>query len=123
MSAPLNITELGFDTWLELYDWLRLQNLHTEEKVVLTWPAAASDMHGPEPGGNSEEEDELEGKADLTIHLNTIRAHAFTELYEKLPTRDVLAVIKDLIHGPGTSTKTEIDVAVKFFDNLPTREI
>lgn len=121
MSEKVNIIELGFDRWLDLYTWLREQGLHNEQKVTLTWPSEPLEGNGdaPDPGELMEA---IEAKPDVTLAVNLIKAKAFEEIYDQLPTNDALSVIQEMIKAP-KSGAGDVQAVQNFLSNLPTRAI
>jgi len=117
MSHPLNINDLGFGSWFEFFEWLKTQDLDQEQRVTLTWPAEPGDPAVEENAGEQEPE-----RPDLTLHVSTVRSHAFNEIFPKLPTKAAIDVVMDLIWAPEKS-QGDMNTIEAFLKNLPTRSI
>lgn len=113
---PIEIQDLGFASWLELYEWLKEQALQDQAKITLTWPkpppspiADALDLPLPD-----------EERPDVTLAVNTIRAKAFQELYDSLPTKKSLDVVEAIIFAE-EKVQMDVETIQTFLKNLPTR--
>ena len=106
MSDKLTIEQTGFETWLELWNWVKEQGLQDQQKVTLTWDDVLL-------------EEEEEKPADLTVPVILIKWKAFDEIEGKLPKKPTLEVIKDLIWAE-EKTQTDMDTINNFLDKIPT---
>lgn len=115
-NKPIQIEELGFASWFELYEWCAEQGLEDEPKVTLTWPkhppdVAVDDVDAPVPD---------EERPDVTLALNTIRANAFREVYPQLLNSATKEVFYAMLKLPGMSRR-EADAIRVAIANLPTK--
>lgn len=100
-----DIDELGYNTWLELYESLIDQGLQDEQKVVLSWKG-------------TNEPDRL----DATVYIQQIRAAAFIEIYDKLPLKGTIEVMNDLLDNANEAVVNKFTSPVQeFLTKLPTR--
>jgi hypothetical protein len=97
------IQNLGFNSWLELYEWCRENGVHMEPTVTLTWP----------------EEDGMQ-RPDVKLTLMQIRSNAFEELYLALPAANTRDVIKDLLDAEDLKPE-ELRRVQNFITNLIAR--
>lgn len=110
-----HIHELGFDTWLELYEYLESQNLQLETRICLFWP--------PEEEVVIEEISDMKKlKEQKEIYLETdfIRAQAFRELWISTPLKknvETLIFKLNQIHDRVLIRQE----AAKFLNQLKTR--
>jgi hypothetical protein len=107
MSDKVTIEQTGFDTWMELWKWIKEQGLENEQKVTLTWDDVLL-------------EEEEEKPADLTVPVILVKWKAFDELQERLPSKAAVHVIIDLIHTD-EKVQEDLDTINNFLNNLPTK--
>jgi hypothetical protein len=98
------IQNLGFNSWLELYEWCRENGVHMEPTVTLTWP----------------EEDGIK-RPEVKLTLMQIRSSAFEELYLALPAEKARDVVKDLLKVDEDLKPEDIRTVNNFITNLITR--
>jgi hypothetical protein len=117
MTTVNNIAELGFTSWQELYEWLRSQGLQDHEEVELTWPDAPGevldDIDAPA-------EAEALVREDVKLATDYIKARAFEEMYEDLPTRKSVDVVAAILRDRPI-TGHDIKTVANFVQNLKTR--
>ena len=101
MAKEIQIQELGFDTWLDLYKQIEQEGNHNLEKVVLEWPPEVN-----EPV--------------VIIKLCTIKANAFDEIYQSLPVEGTAESVIDLLTGELTGA--EQNQIVRMIKRLPTKQ-
>lgn len=115
-QQPVEVQELGFDSWFELYEWVKEQGLEEQAKITLTWPK-------PPPSPISDALDlpvPDDERPDVTLALNTIRANAFREVYPTLLSKSKKEIFYDMLKLP-TLTRREIDLIRVAIANLPTK--
>lgn len=95
-----NLNEIGFDTWLQLYETLKAANLHTHKEALLEWP---------------------DGPAE-TVQLEFIKARAFEEIYPTLPQVGAIEVLHDLVVSLRLETTNEDRTPIlEFLNKITTR--
>lgn len=103
----LNIIELGYATWVDLYQDLRAQGLQDEKHIALTWVDAESQEDRDRP--------------DVNIPMAQVQANAFAELYDRLPLPGTIELITDMIRQSNL-TGLPVDPSVlEFLTKIPTR--
>lgn len=104
-----DITDLGFNTWLELYHHLQEAGLADEPRIALEYPADP-----PDPG--TVEIPTVTQRPDVILDMNFIRSQVFGEIYPLLPTVDALHVVLNL-------AQTHHEPALReFLNKIPTRK-
>lgn len=104
--SAIEIQDLGFTSWMELFEWLKEQALENDKTFTLTWEKEAGT--------------EAEVRPDVTLPTNLVKAKAFQEIYDALPTKKSLGVVEDIIFAE-QKVQTDVDTIQTFFKNLPTR--
>lgn len=103
----LDINELGYATWMDLYQDLRVQGLQDEKHISLTWAQAE----------NQEDRD----RPDVNIPMGQIQGNAFAELYDRLPLPGTIELLIDMIKQSTLTGQTVDPSVVEFLTKLPTR--
>lgn len=91
------IEELGFDTWLELYETLKAANVHQHKEAALEWP-----------GGTTE-----------IVSLEHVRSRAFEEIYPILPQVGAIEVMASVIQDE--SIEKHRRLIGELLKKIPTR--
>lgn len=95
-----DINELGFDTWFELYEFLKAANLHHDKQAALVWP--------DEP--------------EKIVYLEHVKAMAFDEIYTTLPQVGAIEVLHDLVISLRLETCNEDRTPIlQFLNKVTTR--
>lgn len=98
MKKTPNLNNIGYDSWLQLYEELVSEGLEREDEIILEW--TAEEKHPP-----------------VEISLDFIRSMAFLELYATLPLASSVDIVKNLI------TEGNCSQVVSFLNNLKTRPV
>lgn len=118
MTTVNNIAELGFTSWQELYEWLRSQDMQDHEEVELTWPEAPTQEIVDDIDVPAEAEAMV--REDVKLATDYIKARAFEEMYEELPTRKSVDVVAAILRDRPL-TGHDIKTVANFVQNLKTR--
>lgn len=116
----MDIKNLGFDNWVELYEYLKEKDLHEAQRIGLYWP----DGFKPEPsiieegdGDRAEVEDNM-----VVLDLDWIKANAFSELFPALPLKSSIAVLTDVVESlTHLAGKKNTEPVLEFLNKIPTR--
>jgi hypothetical protein len=107
MKKP-DIQELGHNSWVDLYQDIRTHGLQNEKYIRITW----EDLE-------SEEERE---RADVNLPMALVQANAFAEIYDALPSKDALDVIRQMVESAeAMAGKKYIQPVLEFLTKIPTR--
>ena len=105
---PLDINELGYESWVDLYQDLRAQGLQDEKHIALTWVDAESQEDRDRP--------------DVNIPMAQVQANAFAELYDRLPLPGTIALLTELLESAtAIAGKQYTQPVLEFLTKLPTR--
>lgn len=118
--SAIEIQELGFSSWMELFEWLKEQGLQDDKTFTLTWENQVVSEERTVETGEEDVRIEQEIRPDVTLPTNLVKARAFQELYDSLPTKKALEVVDDLIFAE-EKVQADLDTIQTFLNNLPTR--
>jgi hypothetical protein len=116
----IEILDLGFRSWLELYEWLKEQGLQDDKTFTLTWENQAITEERTTEAGDDGPLPEIEVRPDVTLPTNIVKARAFQELYDSLPSKKSLDVVEAIIFAE-EKVQMDVETIQTFFKNLPTR--
>ena len=104
----------GFPTWRHLFEHLKTTGFENDQRVALVYPtdpetiADAQALPGVTPAAR-----------EVEIYTDEIKARAFEEVYERLPTVSAISVLTDLIDSHGATNG--LKAVREFLNKLPTR--
>lgn len=99
------LAELGYTSWLELYEAMAAQGLQDEQKVTLSWEG-------------TDESD----RPDAVVYMSQIKAGAFAEIYPALPLKATIEVMNDLLDNANEAVVNKFTSPVQeFLNKIPTR--
>lgn len=115
-----NIEDLGFSSWLELYQWLNGQEMLTDDRVTLVYaPEIGYDIVVTEVADITKLREQKH--KEITLRTDYIRDRTITELSQPLPLKSSVEVIIDLLNNPEPSDADLLTV-VNFLKKLKTRD-
>lgn len=109
------IQELGYDSWLQLYEELVLGDIHILEQVRLVYPTPPVN-----PMETGQAPVKPETKEDVILELDYVRSMAFQEIYPGLPLREEIEENLSRISN-GIVTVQDANPINNFLNKLPTR--
>lgn len=96
-QQPVNITDLGYPSWLACYDDMVHENLQDEPTIELTWPDSAT----------------------VSLKMDRIKSGAFDEVFPLLPTAAAMQVMLAMIEDDASIKQRQ--VLLEFLNKIPTR--
>lgn len=118
--SAIEIQDLGFSSWMELFEWLKEQGLQDDKTFTLTWENQVVSEERTVETGDEDVRIEQEIRPDVTLPTNLVKAKAFQEIYDALPTKKSLGVVEDIIFAE-EKVQADVHTIQTFFKNLPTR--
>lgn len=118
--SAIEIQELDFSSWMELFEWLKEQGLQDDKTFTLTWENVDTPEQRAAYDLDTKPLPEIEIRPDITLPTNLVKAKAFEELYAALPTKKSLGVVEDIIFAE-EKVQNDVHTIQTFFKNLPTR--
>lgn len=101
-----------FNTWLELFDYLKTNGFADDQRVALIYPQETPKIL--EPTDTIPEVQAADN--EVVLYVDEIKARAFDELYERLPLIATIETLADLVDGI-----TKMKPVAEFLNKLPTR--
>ena len=113
----MQIKDLGFTDWVSLYNFIKAENLHNEQRIALVFPVADEPtiMESVAPVV-------LPKPREVVLDLEFIQSNAFAELYSRLPTMAAVETVAALVQGVDKIIgKKNSQPVLEFLNKIPTR--
>lgn len=115
MSNKDFLKDLGFETYLQLYEFLKKHGHETQEFVqlipVARLPADFKENAEPKP------------REQVQVNVPGVMALAFAEIFPALPSANAMDVIRELVLDSGNSgmSSQAQSIFINFLKKIPTR--
>lgn len=110
----------GFGTWFQLYDYLVANGFANEQRVALIYPNDAN----AETIAETESTPEVKSAdRELTFYMDEIKARAFDEMYERLPTKETVGILVEMLDTATkiVGTRSHVTPTREYLLKLPQR--
>ena len=109
----------GFGTWSQLFDYLKSQGFADQQRVALVYPTES-----PETVAETNATPDIKPAArEVELYIDEVKARAFDELYERLPTRDGVGLMSEMLDAASkiVGVRSHVYPVKEFLNKLPIR--